>query len=317
MDLSPEKIYEDFQRNDLDKSTAFELLISLIEHSDDDNIRVESIENLEKIGLDNSKLFKLFESLMISDSSEEIRSSAAKVICNNFLNKALSPVKWVLLHDSSYDCIITVINTLVKMNDQESKDILIGEIKRIQKLKYILEDSKITNKLFKKAIKKLFKNNKIETISQEDLADIIINFKTISALKRKFYSVYYELEDAKVVKLDLSDIEYEVRGWKAEFKNNILEISDIIGISNLKQLRDLYLSNNQIKDIGDLITLTKLTHLDIANNQINDEKNLEYLKQISNQGLKYLNISGNKIADIIHKNDFNPELEIKLTKTYY
>jgi len=317
MDLSPEKIYEDFQRNDLDKSTAFELLISLIEHSDDDNIRVESIENLEKIGLDNSKLFKLFESLMISDSSEEIRSSAAKVICNNFLNKALSPVKWVLLHDSSYDCIITVINTLVKMNDQESKDILIGEIKRIQKLKYILEDSKITNKLFKKAIKKLFKNNKIETISQEDLADIIINFKTISALKRKFYSVYYELEDAKVVKLDLSDIEYEVRGWKAEFKNNILEISDIIDLSNLKQLRDLYLSNNQIKDIGDLITLTKLTHLDIANNQINDEKNLEYLKQISNQGLKYLNISGNKIADIIHKNDFNPELEIKLTKTYY
>ena len=61
MDLTPEKIYEDFRKNNLDKSTAFELLISLIEHSDDDNIRVESIKNLEKIGIDNNKLFKLFE----------------------------------------------------------------------------------------------------------------------------------------------------------------------------------------------------------------------------------------------------------------
>ena len=317
MDLPPKKIYEDFQKNDLDKSTAFELLISLIEHSDDDLIRVESIENLEKIGLETNKLFKLFENLMISDSSEIIRTSAAKVICNNFLDKALSPVKWALLHDSSYECMITIINTLVKMNDQESKDILIGEIKQIQKMKYIIEDSKITNKLFKRDIKKLFKSKPIETISQEELAEIIINFKTIAALKKKFYSVYYELEDAKVVKLDLSDIEYEVRGWKAEFKNNIQAISDITGISNLKNLRDLYLSNNQIKDIEGLITLTKLTYLDLANNQINDKKNLDYLKKISNQGLKYLNISSNKIADFVSKNDFNSDLEIKLIKTYY
>jgi len=317
MDLTPNKIYSDYLKNNLDKSTAFELLISLIEHSDEDNIRVESIRTLEKIGINNNKSFKFFENLLISDSSEKIRTSAVSVICNNFLEKALTPLKWVLLHDSSYDCIVSVIKTLVKMNDQESKEILIGELKRIRKLKYILEDYKITNKLFKKDIKRLFKSKKIDSLNHSELADIIINFKTISTLKNKFYNVYYELEDARVVKLDLSDIEYEVRGWKAEFKNNIQEISDIIGVLNLTMLRELYLSNNQIQDIKDLTKFSHLTHLDIANNKLNDMKNVEYLKIISNQGLKHLNITDNKIVNLINKSEFSPELKIKLTRIYY
>ena len=41
----------------------------------------------------------------------------------------------------------------------------------------------------------------------DDLAQIIINYKIMSALTKKFYSVYFELENALVVKLDLADVE--------------------------------------------------------------------------------------------------------------
>ena len=50
MEQSPKKIYEDFLDNNLDKHTAIDLLISIIENSDDDIERIKCVENLKKMG---------------------------------------------------------------------------------------------------------------------------------------------------------------------------------------------------------------------------------------------------------------------------
>jgi len=317
MVLNPKKILEDYKNNKLNKHSAISSLISLIENSDSDEIRVECLKNLEEIGIKEEEIFKFLENLLISDSSNDVRTVTAKLIQNNFLVKSLSVMKWTVMYETDCECLYYIIDTLKKLNNEEAKSVLIKEVRKIQKLKYLLPDSNISNKPFKKDLKKLFKVSKID-ISIMEAADIIMNFKIIAALKKKFYSVYYELENAKIVKLDLSDIEYEVRGWKSEFKNNIQDLSEVPGLKHLKYLQFLYLSNNQISSLKDLVHLTELTHLYISNNKLVDVINLQYIKTIPN--LTYVDIRGNELAKKVNCDDFNEEIKVNfsdLGDSYY
>jgi len=309
--LAPNKIYGEFERNIINKLTALNLLVTIIENSDNDNVREDCIYYLQKLGIEN-KMFEFFENLFISDSSARIRNASAKIINLFFLNKALKPMKYALKEEKDYDCFITVIETLVKLNNWNSKSILKKELKKIKKEKYLDKTKGIDNKKHKKSIDDFFKKTEIDKLNHSELAEIIVNYKTICCLTRKFYSVSYDLENALVVKLDLADIEYEVRGWKSEFKNNIKSVSEITGLKNLKKLRELNVSNNLIENFKDLIDLKELTHLYISNNKIKDDINLEYLKRLN---LKYLDISGNELCNIIKFEDF-PNLRIKVNRFY-
>ena len=305
MELTPEKVFEDFNDKKIDKNTAAELLISLIDNTDTEDTRIECIEKLKEISVNNDKLFHYMENLLISDLNAKVRCAAANYIKEFFRDKALSLIKWAVEFESDYYCLCTIIQTIVELNNEESKSILIDMLKNIRKTKYLDEKNRIENKKFKRAIKKLIKKERIKNSTHEELAEIIINYLTISTLSKKFYSVYFELEDALVVKLDLADVEYEVRGWKADFKNNIEELSEITGLENLHHLIHLNLSNNQISSIKELINLKFLTHLYIFNNKIRDLKELEYLKEIS--CLKYIDLSGNPIAKHLSPEFFNNE----------
>jgi len=316
MEITPQKICEDFRSNRIDKHSAVKQLISLIENSDDDEIREESVYSFQKIGVKNEDifLFKFLENLLISDLNEKVRIAAAKLIKDNFLKEALEPMKWAIQYESDCECFISIIETLVKLNNVESKSILNDEIKKIKKEKYLDKSKRIDNKKFKKSIKKLFKERKYESFSHDELAQIIINYKIMSALTKKFYSVYFELKNALVVKLDLADVEYEVRGWKADFKNNISDISEITGLKNLKHLSYIDISNNLIRNIKELSDLENLTHLLISNNKITDIKNIDYLKQMPN--LIYLDIRGNEFVAKINKKNLE-NLKDKIRKFYY
>lgn len=313
MELTPKKIYEDFETNKIDKRTAADLLISLIDNTDHEDTRIECIENLKKIGVVNDKIFDFLENLLISDLNAKIRCASANYIKDFFLDKSLSLIEWVAQYETDYYCLCTIIQTLVELNNHESKSILVNMIKKIRKTKYLDEKNKIENKKFKRSIKKTIKKAKFEICTHEELAEIIVNYLTIYALTKKFYSVYFELENALVVKLDLADVEYEVRGWKADFKNNIKEISEITGLENLKHLTHLNLSNNQIETIEDLRNLENLTHLFIANNKIHDSENVEYIKKMLN--LKYLDLAGNQITNYLTSQNFG-NLKVNLRKSY-
>ncbi len=317
MELTPQLIYEKFQNKKINITSTSELLISLIENSSDIDSRLESIKVIKKIHVKSKEVFKLLENLLISDSDGQIRRAACDAICTNFLDKALIPLEWALQHDSSYECLVSIIKTLEKMNNQETKLILIDEIKKINEKGYFPDTTKKwVNKIFHIALKKMLKTKKIEELTHNELAEILIHHKTIYALKKRFYTVYYELNNALVSKLDLTDIEYEVRGWKSEFKNDISDLSEIIGLKNLKNsLKVLYLSNNQIMDLKDLMELENLTHLYISKNKIDNIKNLEYLKGMPN--LKFVDLVGNNIVQKINPEEIDTNLEIKLTREFF
>lgn len=315
MEITPQKICEDFRSNRLDKHSAIKQLISLIENSDDEEIREESVYSFQNIGAidEDLFLFEILENLLISDLNEKVRIAAAKLIKDNFLHKAIEPMKWAIQNECDCECCIIIIETLVKINNVESKSILNDEIKKIKKEKYLDKSKRIDNKKFKRSIKKLLKERKYESFSHDELAQIIINYKIMSALTKKFYSVYFELENALVVKLDLADVEYEVRGWKADFKNNITDLSEITGLKNLKNLSYIDLSNNLIRNIKELSDVENLTHLLISNNKITDIKNIDYIKQMPN--LIYLDIRGNDFAAKVNKHDFE-NLKDKIRNFY-
>ncbi|MFX1552858.1 MAG: hypothetical protein ACFFBV_02945 [Promethearchaeota archaeon] len=313
MVLTPEEIFEELKKNRINKFTAYDLLTSLVENSKSENIRVESIKSLEKIGLYNNKIFIILENLLISDSNKKIRKAAAEFLKNKFLEKALKPFKWAIKHEDDYECLMTIIQTLKKINNDESKLILFNEIKRIIKTKYINKEKKIENKKFKKIIKKLIKSKKYEIFTHNELSEILINYITIANLTTQYPNVYYKLnpQNGLINELDLSDyLEYEVKGTPFGWKNNIKSISEIVGLNHLHHLKKIDLSNNQIEDVKELVNFEYLTHLILTNNKISELENLEYIKALRN--LEYLDLRYNDIVNKINPYEFDTNIRVLL-----
>ena len=311
MELSPNTIYEEYVNNKLSKDTAINLLTSILENYDNDKIREESIKVLSKIEFVDENLYDLFESLLTSDSSEVIRNAAAIYICEHHINKSLTVFKWTIRHEKSFQCLLTVIKALVKINSKESRAEIIDQIKKIRKLQYINAEKGYENRKYKEALKPLIKRNKINSYSNKQLGDILINFFTIRQLIKEFPNVYFELnsEDVLINGLDLSDyLEFEVKGTPWGWKNNIDSVSKIIGLKNLQNLQNLNLANNQIHDLKALVEMKSLTHLDLSNNKLSDPQNIEYLKQIPL--LEVIDLRGNDLANHIQSTDFSPNTRI-------
>ncbi|MEE9377372.1 MAG: hypothetical protein V3V33_04975 [Candidatus Lokiarchaeia archaeon] len=317
MNLSPRKIYEQYERNEINNSIAFDHLISFVENSENEYIRKTAIEILDRIGIYDNKLFKILENILISDSNGKIRNVALKFLERRFLNKAITPLKWAINHENDYECLITIIKLLKEFNSEESKLILFNETKKIMKTKYLNKEKRIENKKFKKIIKKLLKTKKYEFFTHNELSLILINFITIANLTKRYPNVFYEInpENGLLSELDLSDyLEYEVKGTPFGWKNNIKSISEILGLKYLKNLKKIDLSNNQIENIQELVNLGNLSHLILTNNKICELENLEYVKKLPN--LKYLDLRNNKIVKKIHSNEFNPRIRVLLKDSY-
>jgi Leucine-rich repeat (LRR) protein len=311
MEINPKVIYEDYLNGRFDKATLVKQLISIIENYEDDKVREDSIIVLGKLKLPNDSLFGLFENLLLSDSSEIIRNAAARYLSEHHLSNSISVFKWAIRHEKSYQCLLTVVKALVKINSKESKKALIDQIKKIRKTQYINPEKGYENKKYKEVLKPLIRRNKIINFSQKQLGDILINFYTIKHLIEEIPNVYFELNSTNVLveKLDLSDyLEFEVKGTPWGWKNNIESLSKVTGLKNLLNLQILNLSNNQIKDLKDLVEMKSLIHLDLSNNKLSDPQNIEYLKQIPH--LEFIDLRGNNLANIINISDFSPKTRI-------
>lgn len=317
MNLSPKKVLEQFERNEINNSIAFDQLVSFIENSENEQFREEAIQILDRIGIFNNKLFRILENILVSDSNEKIRKIALKFLERRFLNKAITLLKWAIDHEDDYECIITIIKSLKKLNTEESKLILFNETKKIMKTKYLNKEKRIENKKFKKVLKRLLKTKKYELFTHKELSLILINFITIANLTKQYPNVFYEInpENGLLNELDLSDyLEYEVKGMPFGWKNNIKTISEINGLKYLKDLKKIDLSNNQIKNIQELANLGNLTHVILTNNNIIELENLEYIKKLQN--LEHLDLRNNEIVKKIHSNEFNPRIRV-LLKDFY
>jgi len=313
MNSIPKNIYKDFKNKKINIHTAFDLLTSLFENDDNELVRESAIKTLENLGLFNDRFFFILEHALISDSNVKIRTLATTILRKKFIDKAFNPLMWALKHETDLKCLIIIIESLAHINTHDSKLILLNEIKKIMKIKWINKDRRIENNKYKKIIKKLYKSKELSLFTQKKLAEILINFLIVKNLCNSFPNVFFEIDpnNGLVMELDLSDyLQYEVKGTPFGWKNDINSLSEIVGLKYLKNLKRIDLSNNQIKDVMDLIYLKNLQHVVLINNKISEEKNLEYLKKLPK--LEFLDLRDNMIAKKTQLNEFNPKIRVIL-----
>ena len=102
MEQTPKKIYKDFQNKNIDKYSAVEILISIIENSDNEDERIECVENLKKIRVVSS-LPKIVDPEIDKKITWQVTYSIPFSILNNYHNLA-KPGPGTIWRANFYKC---------------------------------------------------------------------------------------------------------------------------------------------------------------------------------------------------------------------
>ena len=272
MALNPKKIYNEFKKNVIDKESAVDSLIYLIENAISDETRLASIKTLMKIGSKDDKTFSILENLLISDSNEEIRILAANNLDVLFQKKALAPLQWALEHEKSmsWQFIFDIISIISKFNIQNVKPIFVEKIKKFDNYK------------FNKSLSPLFESGEIHNSDIDELANIIKNYAIIKFFEEVLKVVNYEVANGLVSEIDLSFTSNNNSGWKV-----LKDLSKFISI--FKNLKKLELRSNRIGNFPNaLVSLSSLKYLDLSHNTLkNIPDEIKYLKSLEYLDMRY------------------------------
>ena len=272
--LTPEKIQKDLSTGDLVRENAVELLISLIEGSDNIEIRVESIKTLENLNVQSEKIFKILENYLISDENAIVRASVAKYIIHNYLEDGLSALRWAIQHERSPMVLNLFFDSMEKFDSPQlklmKKDLINWNDQFSTKIGVVPQESKFfldLEVLFAKGKR----NYLIDPFSYK-------HFETLSDIKNG--EPWLAIKDRHVEILN-----FNYFNWKF-IKNN----TDIV--NSLSKLQDL--------DVY-LCSLRKYTHNDVVISSIPESiGSLIYLKKLTlrRNGLKRLPLSLKKLTQL-------------------
>jgi len=266
--LIPKNIYQDFVNHKINRFEAIKLLNSLIENSDDLDLRVESINLLNKVSKKTYKIFKILENNLISDESDKIRSSAAKSIILNYLEYGYESLKWTILHDTS-PLVLSVIGNLLK---DKQNDVILKLREDYNKrldliaVKYEIVPEEVPfilnlginiakNNFFKLGsdLHYIFDDNTILSIKNGHIIELSLSLKSeiphsidsLTMVENLDLSSNY-LTDLPDSMFKLSELKYINLSW-----NNFTRFPHVL--TKLKSIEFLDVSKNNIKEIPDSI----------------------------------------------------------------
>ncbi len=324
--LAPRQIYNDFLEGKIDKPSLIYYLISLIDKSNDEPLRIDAIKFLSKLGFKSDFYFKYMENLLISDDNNVIKAYATKSLIKNFPNRAFKPIHWALenvewesinnqkkigidsilkdLRNTNHpklntlldlkehvvfnDEIFLVNNKILKLNNLGITHI--NQIERLEKLTN-LKELYLSGNTIREIIG-------LENLTKLKILDLSHNkIKKIQGLDtlldlNQLYLNYNEINHIngldKIINLTYLNLDY----------NKIL---DIDGLNHNERLRTLYLSHNSIFEIKNLMTLTNLFFLALNHNKIKEIKGLYNLINLTILRLTYNEITEIKGLDNLKK----------------
>ncbi|MFX1420262.1 MAG: hypothetical protein ACFE9N_15215, partial [Promethearchaeota archaeon] len=275
--LTPEKIYKDFLAGDIGREHAVELLISLIESSDNTEIRVASIHKLEKLNFHNEKIYKILENCLISDENAVIRASVANYILHNFSEDGLPALKWVIQYEKSPLVLKTFFDSIetfqIPQLKQIRKELLIWNKDYAVKIGIVPQESK-----FFLDLEALFANSKIDNeIEPQFFEDfkklsnvkngepwLVINKQHVEILNFNYFNWKWVKENSDIID-SLYGFKYLDVYFNSLIKYNIDNDSHFVlpsSIGKLTNLKKLILRGNMLKEIpnslGNLFSLKEL-----------------------------------------------------------
>ena len=315
MEKVPSDLLDKFLDKSIDKDSLLDQLTTLIERGTSVNLRLAAINIINDIrkrginfGSKSDIIFQVFENLLISDSSEAIRSAAASFLSCNFAERTFNPMLWALYHESSPTTLNIIIESLVNYTIESENVNLI----------YLKDNIKDVD--FKVCIEEQSTQNNVE------VKDIIINYLILVYLKKEFWRLKYKVQDCRISFLDFTfkeltvfpeSLKYlyglkrlilkynqltKIPSWINSLNslevlnlnvNNINEIPSTIG--KLKLLKELSLWKNELNFLPE--SISELHYLETLNLRLN---NLEFLPESLGNlaNLKILNLHDNRLTKI-------------------
>jgi hypothetical protein len=310
--LTPEKIKKEVLTGDLGKENAVELLLSLIEGSDNIQTRVESIKALEKINLQSERIFKILENFLISDENAVVRASVADYIINNFTEYGQSALIWVIQHERCPLVLNTFYDSIEKFEipqlKQIKKELLNWNVKYADEIGVVPQESRFfldfealfaQDKKSNEIEPQFFKNfTKLSNVKNGE-PWLVIKNQHVEVLNFNYFNWKWVKENQDIIKslygFKYLDVYFNSLSKYNIVNDNFFELPDSIG--KLIFLKKLILKGNMLKEIPKSIeNLISLKELDISFNKFYE------IPQIIGKlkSIKKLNIKGNKIQEISH-----------------
>ena len=332
--ITPENICNEVKVGRMSESMATNLLISVIEESDDSDLRAECIDTFEKLSLKSKKIYELFENLLISDENPLIRSVAAKAIINNFLKDGQKALNWAIIHDKSPLLLNTILNLFDNVEIEYIKGLNEEMVYRINTLastigivpkeaRFILDleaifaegknnyiiDAKIYE--FCRNLTNVVNGKPWLVIRNMHIEALSFNYNNWKYIKESHVNIVSYFSKIKYLDLFLSSVsnlnskERKILkipksiGLLTELKRLDLSRNNLIeippSIGSLSSLEKLNLSYNKMFEISDSIcSLSSLKSLDLSYNNI--RKIPESIKNLGS--LVELNLEKNDIKII-------------------
>ncbi|MFX1427837.1 MAG: hypothetical protein ACFFBE_15390 [Promethearchaeota archaeon] len=324
-EVTPEKIHQNFLKGDLNKEDASDLLISLVNESEDAIIRRKSIDLLEKIDFQDDTIFKILENHLISDENANVRASAARVIILNFLDEGLEPIEWSTKNDKSPIVIKTIIDTFERRKESnheaiesnlhifmENLALNLGVVYEEARFFLDLEAIFSINKVNYKVNPFDYKNFEVLFNCKDSEPWLVIKNKHVEILDLNFFNWGFIKENGEIFDSfsRLKNLEFYLNTIRKYSKFNFESTTVPESIGKLTSLKKLKLARNNLEIIPDSIrNLTCLSKLDLSHNCFQEIPPI--LKSLNS--LEILNMKYNNIQTISHsmKNFVNSLVEFK------
>ncbi len=286
--LNPDQVLESFLKKKITKEEALNFLITILEKSENPNLRINSLRIIGNMNHDNERIFRILENSLISDEIPEIRTLSSEIIVTQYIQEGLNTLKWAIMNENSAQVLshfksILTKNTIPYSILRNELDLRIEGIAsyfdiNIEEVQFLLD---IGIQLLTSTQIKM--DDQINYIYQENLMCVIEN-KHITEVNLTSYPRIPN-SIGKLKSLDTLNFS----------SNNFYELP--LEFKNLTNLKSLDLSWNDFKIIpNELIKLHSLQDLNISNNFITELP--EWISTFEN--LVYLNIKGNEIDHIPH-----------------
>jgi hypothetical protein len=308
--LISEKIKHDILAGNLSKDKASELLISLIEGSDDINTRVNSIKVLETLEFRDDRIFKTLENYLVSDEEAILRAAAAEYIILNYLEEGITPLKWVIQHDKSP----LVLQVYFKLREKFGADkfgLITDELESWKKKFASFLGISPEESSFFFDVEALFaedkRNYEIDPTSYQyfqELTDfkgdepwLLIQNQHVEGLNFNYYKWKFIRDNLALIHSfsKLIDLDFYINSLKKYSYKYILISIVPESLGNLIHLKRLILKRNGLEFLPlSLKKLTKLKDLDLSYNEFNEIPPL--IRSLDS--LKTLNLKHNKIKII-------------------
>jgi len=109
---TPESIYSKYVDKKIGTKRALKLFESIINMSDDDEVRVDTLDYIGRLAVDDELALNIIENCLISDESPIVKFGAAKTLIHYFTERELKPLIWSIDNENSVYFLKNLIDLL-------------------------------------------------------------------------------------------------------------------------------------------------------------------------------------------------------------